>query len=173
VLQNEHPQSRIDFSKLVQEMTGSDELLRAYYYNCLPFVGNPPTPEQQERFEKKRKFMDRLEHLPRFQVRLGKLALSGVDASGKPIYQQKRVDLMLGVDMTLLAAKGKITSLALFSGDSDTIPAVDAAKQEGVVVRLWHGSRTGYQAPSRDLYQKCDDRVELTADIISRILLEQ
>ena len=38
--------------------------------------------------------------------------------------QQKRVDLMLGVDMALLAGKGKVTCIALFTGDSATIAAV-------------------------------------------------
>jgi uncharacterized LabA/DUF88 family protein len=50
---------------------------------------------------------------------------------------------MLGVDMALLAGKGKITSVALFTGDSDTIPAVEAVKQEGVLVTLWHGALSG------------------------------
>ena len=95
--------------------------------------------KNKERYDKKYRFIDALNYVPRFQVRLGQLAKIGVDQNGEPIFQQKRVDLMLGVDMALLAGKGKITHTALFAGDSDTIAAVEAVKQEGVIVTLWHG----------------------------------
>jgi uncharacterized LabA/DUF88 family protein len=76
---------------------------------------------------------------------------------------------MLGVDMALLAAKGKIHSVSLFTGDSDCIPAVEAVKQEGVVVTLWHGSTERENAPSRDLFRCCDERYDI-ATIISDCL---
>lgn len=41
VLQFEHAGVRIDYSKLVRQMVQPDELLRAYYYHCLPYQGNP------------------------------------------------------------------------------------------------------------------------------------
>jgi uncharacterized LabA/DUF88 family protein len=169
VLMYEHPRARIDYGKLANEMAGKDELLRAHYYNCLPYQSNPPTIEEKERYDKKYRFIDALNYVPRFQVRLGQLALIGIDKDGKKIFQQKRVDLMLGVDMALLAGKGKITHTALFTGDSDTIAAVEAVKQEGVLVTLWHGSLKGDCSPSRELYKLCDERVELTPQIVARI----
>ena len=63
--------------------------------------------------------------MPRFEVRLGKLAYRGKTAQGDPIFQQKRVDCMIGVDMALLAGKGKITNAVIFTGDSDVIPALE------------------------------------------------
>lgn len=42
----EHPGSRIDYGKLANEMAGKNELLRAHYYNCLPYQSNPPTAEE-------------------------------------------------------------------------------------------------------------------------------
>lgn len=172
VLMHEHPGVKIDYGKLSRRMAGADELLRAYYYNCLPYQSNPPTAEEKERYDKKFRFIDALNYVPRFQVRLGQLACVGIDSSGKKIFQQKRVDLMLGVDMALLAGKGKITSVALFSGDSDTIPAVEAVKQEGVLVTLWHGPLKGADAPSRELYKLCDERVELTSAIVADIAMD-
>lgn len=171
VLSKEHPGVRIDYSKLAQKMAEPETLLRAYYYDCLPYQSDPPTVDEQDAYGKKRRFIDALKHLPRFEVRLGKLAKVGTDSAGRPIFQQKRVDIMLGVDMALLAAKGKITSVALFSGDSDTIPAVEAVKQEGVIVHLWHGSLGPGQpnSPSRDLYQLCDERHDV-ASVIQHIL---
>jgi uncharacterized LabA/DUF88 family protein len=69
------------------------------------------------------------------------LAFRGLDADGNPIYAQKRVDIMLGVDLVLLAAKSRIHKAALFTGDSDFIPAIKAAKNEGVNIHLFHGNR--------------------------------
>ncbi|MHB8462720.1 MAG: PIN domain-containing protein, partial [Vulcanimicrobiaceae bacterium] len=109
VLQNEFEGQRIDFQKLALKMAGNDELFRAYYYNCLPYQSSDPTPAESERYGRARRFMDALNRLPRFEVRLGRLAYRGVDQiTGDPIFQQKRVDIMLGVDLVLLAAKGRI-----------------------------------------------------------------
>ena len=50
VLRFVHPTARIDFQKLVRLMADPDELLRAYYYHCLPYQSNPPTDEERARF---------------------------------------------------------------------------------------------------------------------------
>lgn len=94
----------------------------------------------------------------------------GIDQNGEKILIQKRIDTMVGVDMALLAGKGKITRLALFSGDSDLIPAIEAVKSEGVLVTLWHGSFSKNTSPSQELYDICDERSLLTAEIVSRVL---
>ncbi|HEY2955546.1 MAG TPA: NYN domain-containing protein [Candidatus Eisenbacteria bacterium] len=89
---------------------------------------------------------------------------------GQPIFVQKRVDNMVGVDMAMLAGKGKITSLALLSGDSDFIPSIEAVKREGVIVTLWHGRRGQEEtAPSRELYDLCDERRELSPELLRRV----
>ena len=68
---------------------------------------------------------------------------------------------MVGVDMALLAGKGKVERVALFSGDSDLVPAVEAVKQEGIIVTLWHGESPKTR-PSRELFEVCDERVAVT-----------
>jgi uncharacterized LabA/DUF88 family protein len=73
--------------------------------------------------------------------------------------------------MALLAAKGKVTSVAVFTGDSDIIPALEAVKREGVLVTLWHGSFSPSTRPSRELFEIADERRELTAGIVEGILL--
>lgn len=72
--------------------------------------------------------------------------------------------------MALLAGKGRIDAVSVFTGDSDLIPAVEAVKNEGVVVTLWHGSRAAQTRPSRELYELADERRELTAELIRRML---
>lgn len=170
VMYYDHANQRIDYAKLVAEMVAPDTLLRAYYYHCLPYQSNPPTDEERRRYSAKHRFITALQMIPRFEVRLGKLAFRGRDSNGAPIFVQKRVDNMVGVDMALLAGKGKITNVALLTGDSDYMPSIEAVKREGVLVTLWHGSFSGSNtSPSRELYEICDERRELTADLIDRI----
>jgi uncharacterized LabA/DUF88 family protein len=71
--------------------------------------------------------------------------------------------------MALLAGKGKINSLALLSGDSDFIPAVEAVKREGLVVTLWRGRKRTDLAPSIELFDLCDERRELTPDLLMKV----
>ncbi len=160
---------RIDYADLVRELAQPDEMLRAYYYHCMPYRSSPPTTEERSRFSARHRFVKALQFLPRFEVRLGRLVFRGRDQSGDPIFVQKRVDCMVGVDMALLAAKGRITSLSLLSGDSDLIPAVEAVKQESVLVTLWHGSFSKDISPSRDLFEVCDERKQLSVELIDRI----
>lgn len=170
VLRFDHGLMPIDFSKLAQEMAAPDELLRAHYYHCLPYQSNPPTDEEKQRYATRHRFTTALGFLPRFEVRLGRLAYRGIGSDGRPIFQQKRVDCMLGVDMALLAGKGKITNVAIFTGDSDFIPAIEAAKREGVLVTLWHGSLISDDTkPSRELFEIADERRELTREIVAKI----
>ena len=169
VLHYDHANARLDFAKLAGEMAKPDQLLRAYYYHCLPYQSDPPTEEEKQRYASMHKFITALRYLPRFEVRLGHLAVGGFAADGSPIFVQKRVDCMVGVDMTLLAAKRAVTNMALFSGDSDLIPAVEAVKREGVLVTLWHGSFGSECSPSRELFEVCDERKQLTADVVTRI----
>ena len=169
----DHGKPRVDFGRLVDVMVEGNELLRAYYYHCLPYQSNPPTDEERARYAARHRFFTALRHIPRFEVRLGKLAFRGIAHDGQPMFQQKRVDLMLGVDMALLAGKNRIGKMALLSGDSDFTPAVEAVKREGVLTTLWHGSDTGSARPSYELRQVCDERRELTAEIIQSVSLRR
>ena len=165
MLRDEFGSVRIDFQKLVERMAGGQEILRSYYYNCEPYQSNPPTPEEKERFSRTQSFHHALDTFPRFQVRLGKLARRGRDDTGKQIFVQKRVDILMGVDLVLAAAKRSITDAAILAGDSDFLPAIDAAKPEGVVVHLFHGDR-----PHADLVARCDERTRINREFIDSIL---
>ena len=172
VLLYDHDKARIDFGRLANVMAGDGDLLRAYYYHCLPYQSGSPTDEEKRRYASRQRFFTALRHIPRFEVRLGKLAYRGLDASGQPMFQQKRVDLMLGVDMALLAGKNRISKVVLVSGDSDFTPAVEAVKNEGVLTTVWHGSQSEDTKPSNELLLTCDERCEFTAEIIRSVRLQ-
>lgn len=78
VLLYDHGKAHIDFGRLVDIMVGGDELLRAYYYHCLPCQSSPPTAEERARYAARHRFFTALRHIPRFEVRLGKLAFRGL-----------------------------------------------------------------------------------------------
>ncbi len=167
VLYYDHNRQRVDYEKLVRRMVKPDDLLRAYYYHCMPYQSNPPSEDESRRYGAMHKFVTAIQGLPRFEVRLGRLSRF-IHGDGTPVFTQKRVDCMVGVDMALLAGKGKVTRVILFSGDSDYIPAVEAVKREGVIVTLWHGI-TANSAPSRELVQTCDERCQLTAPLFQEV----
>ena len=164
-LRHEFHQARIDYQKLAETMAGTADLLRTYYYHCPPYQGNPPTSEERERYANRRRFYTALDRLPRYKVRLGILEKRGEEADGiTPRFQQKRVDILLGVDLVQLAAKRQIQQAILLAGDSDFIPAVEVAKAEGVLVRLYHGNGC-----HSDLWQEADERVRIDDAFINSV----
>ena len=160
---------KVDFGKLAQKLAGEEELLRTYFYHCLPYQSPAPTKDEAERFGKRQSFFHVLSRLDRFQVREGRLAFRGTDeTTGKPIFQQKGVDISLAVDLVLLATKRQIGSAILITGDSDFLPAVMAAKNEGVLIQLFHG--TGQNAPHSTLWDAADERTVMDMHILKHVL---
>ena len=140
------------------------DILRTYYYDCPPFQSEPPTDEESRRYGNYRRFTRALSYLPRFEVRLGRLQLQGRRPDGSPIFRQKQVDLLLGLDLALLSGKNQVTHVALVAGDGDFVPAVRVAKQEGATVWLFHGPRAGANRRptyARALYLEADARAEM------------
>lgn len=156
--------AKIDYAMLTGHISNGLDVLRTYYYHCPPYQGSPPTEDQRKRYSDARRFYTALERLPKFAVRLGRLEYRGDYPAGTPRYEQKRVDILLAVDLTQLAAKGQIQRAILVAGDSDFIPAIEVAKNEGVVVTLYHGS--SYHS---DLWQSADERYLIDRAMIDSI----
>ena len=167
VLKDHHGGARVDFSKVSAHLTQGSDLLRTYYYDCPPYQSAMPTAEDARRFAEKERFFAALGRLPRYQVRLGKLARRG--QSPNFVYEQKRVDILLGVDMVELAATRQIQRAVLLAGDSDFVPAVDVVKRHGVLTVLWHGPRTrGPRNTVHDeLWDLFDEREEFDAHAVT------
>ena len=153
---------RIDHLELSERVCEGSERLRTYYYNCMPYQGDPPTREERERFSKMDSFLFTLRRLPRFEVRLGKLSRIG----GK--FVQKRVDILLAVDLVRMSWDKQIGTAIILTGDSDFVPAVQAAKDAGVLTQLYFSS----SAVHDELLDTCDDCFEITADLIDEVKIE-
>lgn len=146
---------RVDYEKLARKLCGDNELIRAYYYHCLPYQSNPATEEEKTRFGKTNAFFDRLKKLDRFQVRLGKLVMRGKYANGHPIFNQKRVDVYIATDLVKFSAQKAMNQAILLTADSDYVPAIQASKEFGIIVKLAY-----YQGMpiNQELVGACDER---------------
>lgn len=163
----------IDYAKFSDNLCDSNERLRSYYYDCLPFRSEPPTPDEQARYSNRQSFINKLELLPRFEVKLGRLAKRGKDQRGKDIFQQKRVDVLFSVDIVRMSWAKLIDRAILVTGDSDFVPAVAAAKDTGVLVELYY-----YRSPNQwgprtheELIKAVDERKPIDQALINNSLL--
>jgi uncharacterized LabA/DUF88 family protein len=128
------------------------DLLRCYYYDCAPYLSPEPSEDELKRMEVHRIFVENLLSLGRWAIRLGKLQKRW--EGQREYYEQKRVDVLLSVDLVRHAAAGHIQHAVLVAGDSDFVPAVEAAKEHGVTVSLWCGHANTVH---RDLISLADE----------------
>ena len=134
------------------------DIFRSYYYTCPPYQHDPPAADDRNRTAGYRRFVDALTHLPRFQVREGHLRLDGFREHGRPVFTQKQVDLLLGLDASLMAGRQVATHIAIVAGDGDFVPVINVVKREGASVWLFHGPHTTY---AHDLWLAADERHEI------------
>ena len=161
LLELDYSGTRIDYESFSNEICCQRERLRTYYYNCMPFQSNPPTAEESTRYARMDKFINRLTRLPRFQVRLGKLGRVGED------FVQKRVDILLAVEIVRLSWSRSVDTVILVTGDSDFVPAVEAAKDAGVLVQLWYTRSSIHN----ELLDAVDEYFPITQELINSVLL--
>ncbi len=128
------------------------DLLRCYYYYCAPYMSAEPTDSEIKRMEGHNEFVDEIESLDRWSMRLGKLEKRW--DGKKEYFEQKRVDVLLSVDLVRHSAAGHIQHAVLVAGDSDFVPAVEAAKEHGVTVSLWCGN---FRTVHKDLIALADE----------------
>ena len=174
-LQRSFDSPRIDYGKMAYSICAhfGFSLLRCVYFNCLPHQSNNPTPEELEAVKRKQGFFDRLSKLDRFQVKLGRLAFRGHDdVTGKPVLEQKQVDVLLAIEMVYAAARRSVDAITLLSGDGDFMPAVDLVKREGLTMALAHGPRSGIDTVHDGLWNAADLRVSLDMAFFSSLLRE-
>ncbi len=156
----DYPAKQLNFEKFSLELC-QKELFRTYYYHSLPFEPVNPTFEEHDKIHKANKFYTILRHIPRYEVRLGKLIC--IKENNIVSFAQKQVDILFAIDLLSLAIKGKITKAILVTGDSDFVPVVKIAKDEGISVCLFHG-----QHFSQELWESCDVRKKIDIAFINK-----
>ncbi len=175
-LQRSFGSPRVDYGRMADAIAGrlNLTLLRCVYFNCLPYLPSAPSAEELDSFRKRQGFYERLQKLPRFEVKLGRLAFRGVDEhTGKPVLEQKQVDVLLTTEMVYAAARRSVDAIILLSGDGDFLPALEAVKREGLTFALVHGSRSGTQLTVQEsLWLASDLRLELDMSFLEPLLRE-
>lgn len=154
------PTSNIDFEKFSDDLCKEQgcERLRSYYYSCMPYQDSPPTEEQSKRYARMDSFIYNLKKLKRFEVRLGKL----IYIPSMKDFIQKRVDVLLAVDLVRMSWDHQIDAAILITGDSDFVPAIQAAKDAGVSTILYYSRGHAQVGALDELLYACDDRQEIT-----------
>jgi uncharacterized LabA/DUF88 family protein len=155
---------------------------RVYWYDGAYDTGHPYAQAQQ-------RFLQAIGKLDLIQPRLGHLAdvipdwhrdvratLIGMDVDlGEfearyplaPIRRQKGVDIMLALDLVRLAERGALSQALLLAGDSDFAPAVELARDAGVLITVIAPER---HRPAARLRELADQTIEMPAQTARRML---
>jgi len=150
---------KIDLARFSYILCGNYERLRTYYYNCMPYQSCPSTDEESRRFASMDKFVYTLRKLPRFEVKLGRLGRVGGE------FVQKRVDIALAADLVRLSCGRMIGKAVIVTGDSDFLPAIEAAKDAGVLVTLFYSESSIHD----ELLSAVDERTPIDQDLIDLV----
>ncbi len=125
-------------------LPGTEDLQRILYYDCLQYRGRQrlPVSGQTKTFAAADDWMDDLASRELFAVRKGTLAFRGwvprnipiaghqlTDADFKPNFEQKGVDMRIGLDIAVISAEKRIDRILLVSADTDLIPAMKHARR--------------------------------------------
>ena len=132
-------------------VTRDETLLRVLYYDCTPYRGNPklPVSGRPAQFQGSDEWLKALAAKSLFAVRLGTLKFRGFepkripitstalsDEDFKPRFEQKGVDMRLGLDIASYAADRTIDRVILVTGDTDCLPVMKRARKAGLQVVL-------------------------------------
>jgi uncharacterized LabA/DUF88 family protein len=118
----------------------AETIHRIMYYDCAPFKGSAvlPVSGHQATFPGNDTWLKELSYKNLFSVRLGALKFRGyvlnnnripyhpgqplTDADFHPDFEQKGVDMRIGMDMANLASNRSVELIALATNDTDCIP---------------------------------------------------
>jgi len=150
-----HIKIKIQYQKMIADLSAGKELHRAYYYYFPPYISEPPTPEEKTRRSSFDRFLVSLRSIPRLTLRQGKLEKRPEG------FKQKRVDIMMAVDLVTLSSRNQIESAILVAGDSDLIPAIEVAKNNGTIIYLYHHVKCIHN----ELLNACDERIQMDSNL--------
>lgn len=160
-------QIRIDFKKLVSELSNSANLIDAFYYNCMPIVSDPPTTREQSLYTNVQKFHTLLEKHANLKIKLGRLQKVWDPDCKKFEFNQKGVDMQIGVDIVQLSMQKKVDKIILIASDSDFVYSIEKAKEVGVKTVLAYFPKF---AINDSLLDAVDEVIEIDDTFLSRII---
>ncbi len=135
------------FLKFLEE---DERPYRIYFYLAEPYKGAEKTPDgksinfvNSKEYNKISKFIKELSILDLVAIRKGRLAFRGWREKisddvleYEPIFVQKKVDMLLGLDIAHLTFNKLVDRILIFSYDTDLQPALKLARIGGIQIIL-------------------------------------
>ncbi len=137
--------TQVDIGAFAARLAGERSLIGAWYYNV-----SPPAERPRDQIARQEAYYARIREHPQVTFRLGFLQRRMVD--GKPVYEEKGVDVALVEDMLTGAFEDRYDTAILVSSDGDFKPAVEAVRRYGKRVEYLYFPAS--QRPSA-LLQSC------------------
>jgi len=154
----------LDFYKFSEKIARTIKCnrLRTYYYDCLPIriSGNE---KSEMLYKSKKNFCNKISLLPRFEISFGELQYI------KGTYKQKKVDVLMSLDIADKCFENQITHAVIVAGDSDFIPAIKRAKGYGAIVHLVAHK----ESVNNEILQETDEIHNLNVKFINDCLFEK
>jgi len=127
-----------------------EEVFRVLYYDCAPYSGTVKLPVSgtQFTFSGSDKWLEELACKDLFAVRRGVLKFRGykpkrtpvnptgppTDADFDPDFEQKGVDMRIGLDIGAYSANHAVDRIVLVTNDTDCVPAMKFGRKSGLQV---------------------------------------
>lgn len=131
-------------------VTGEEHIFRVLYYDCAPYNGEHQLPISGEtkKFEASGEWLNILAAKSLFAVRKGELKFRGfrvktrknytqkvlTDSDFEADFEQKGVDMRIGLDIANFSNAKSVDRLVIVSGDTDMIPALKLARISGLQI---------------------------------------
>lgn len=126
-----------------------EELFRVLYYDCAPYTGTVKLPVSGTPFTfvGSDAWLHELSRKDLFAVRRGVLKFRGykprktpvsvagappTDADFTPDFEQKGVDMRIGLDIAAYASNRAVNRIVLISNDTDCVPALKYGRRAGL-----------------------------------------
>lgn len=157
--------------RLAKSLTIRDEeIVRILYYDCAPFKGArvKPISGNEHVFDGVDAWLHDLASRDLFAVRRGVLKWRGwrikgqrrnvaalTDDDFEPNFEQKGVDLRIGLDIVAYSEPRLVDRIILVAGDTDLIPAMKLARRRAVQI-------VGVELPRKKLTREMLAHVDMT-----------
>lgn len=139
-------------AELAAGFARSDEMIqRILYYDCAPYTGiaKLPVSGRSHEFKGSDRWLRELSAKDLFAVRLGVLKFRGFKPKSIPIkntalqdddftpdFEQKGVDMRIGLDIATYSETKAVNRLILVTNDTDCIPAMKHGRKAGLQIIL-------------------------------------
>ena len=127
--------------------SADESIFRVLYYDCAMYSGTVKLPVSgtSHTYTTNDAWLHELSHKDLFAVRRGVLKFRGfkpkktpvapatlTDADFEPIFEQKGVDMRIGLDIAAYSDNHAVDRIILVSGDTDCVPALKYGRRAGL-----------------------------------------